>query len=67
MCETTSVVYITVNMSGSEPVNVDVDSVGHDVEPTTVEVRERVSNVEILSSTQENIPKVCKYLLTNHF
>ena len=41
-------------MSRSESVNVDVDSVGHNSEPTTVETRESISNVEMSVTTQES-------------
>ena len=42
-------------MSHSESVNVDVDSVGHNSEPTTVETRESISNVEMsVSNPVEN-------------
>ena len=42
-------------MSHSESVNVDVDSVGHNSEPTTVETRVSISNVEMsVSNTVEN-------------
>ena len=45
-------------MSQSESVNVDVDSVGHNSEPTTVETRNTISNVEISVSNPEKITSI---------
>ena len=51
-------------MSHSESVNVDVDSVGHNSEPTTVETRNTISNVEISVSNpldhEESILDECR-------
>jgi len=45
-------------MSQSESVNVDVDSVGHNSEPTTVETRVSISNVEMSVSNPEGITSI---------
>ena len=45
-------------MSQSESVNVDVDSVGNNSEPTTVETRVSISNVEMSVSNPEGITSI---------
>ena len=45
-------------MSHSESVSVDVDSVGHNSEPTTVETRVSISNVEMSVSNPEGITSI---------
>ena len=45
-------------MSQSESVNVDVDSFGYNSEPTTVETRVSISNVEMSVSNPEGITSI---------
>ena len=58
LCSRHSVCPITLIMSHFESVNVDVDSVGHNSEPTTVETREIISNVEMSVSNLEEITSI---------